>query len=88
MADELYENLRRLIDELKEFAGLEQQQIADSIGTSPTTISRFLSGNQETLPFDKGRAIETLHEEHGELIKNKKLEKMRALEASLQGSAQ
>lgn len=85
MADDLYEKLRGFINELKEFAGLEQQQIAGRIGTSAGTVSKFLLGSQETLPYDIGVALESLYEEHAELIKTKKIEKLRALETSLQG---
>ena len=84
MTDDVYAHLRHLLDELKEFGGLEQADIAERTGMNPTTVSRFLTGQQETLPYDKGRAIEALYQANAELIKTKKIDKLRAIEASLQ----
>lgn len=72
-----------MIAELKEFAGLEQQEIAERTGWTPTAVSRVLSGAQETVYYTTGKAMEALYTEHEEIIRARKEAKAKAILESL-----
>lgn len=79
MVIDVYSRLRRLVGDLREFGEMEAQAIADHIGMSPASLSRFMSGDQETVTHAVGAAIESLHETHQEEIKKRKIAKAQQL---------
>lgn len=79
MVIDVYNRLRRLIGDLREFGDMEAQAIADQVGISPASLSRFMSGDQATVTHAIGAAIESLHETHLEEIKKRKIAKAQQL---------
>lgn len=83
MNEDVYSKLRRLINELREFGGMEAKEIAAEIGCAASTLSRFASGGQEGMSYEYGTKLEQLHASKAQLIHDKKLEKANRLMAEL-----
>lgn len=75
MTLDVYDKVRRQVTDLREFAGLEAQVIADHAGIAASGLSRFMAKEQATVSHAIGAAIEDLHATHAEVIKQRKLEK-------------
>jgi transcriptional regulator with XRE-family HTH domain len=82
--EDVYSKLRRLISELREFAGMESREIAAEIGCAASTLSRFAGGSQEGMSYEFGVKLEQLHTSKAQLIHDNKLEKARRLMAELE----
>lgn len=83
MLDNQYEKLRSEIEDLVEFAGLSQAEIATTMGWPTSSISRFLNGHTETVPYSQGKALEDLYAQHEDVIKQNKISRAQALLASV-----
>jgi predicted transcriptional regulator len=53
-------DLRKVVNDLLS-AGLTQEAIADKLGCTQATVSRYASGEIETCAYDTGKTLVELH---------------------------
>lgn len=76
---ETYSKLRQMVLDLREFSYCQQDDVAERIGWNPASLSRFVNGQQEFIPYHCGVALTELYKDHDATIRQHKISKANQL---------